>query len=73
MIDKEKIPEPLLNEMIDLFGEDNTEKIAKRLGYNYHALVWRTTDEKIKQKIGIRIFPLFVIIIIGIFLLNIFI
>lgn len=73
MIEKEKIPEPLLNEMINLFGKDKTEEIVKKIGYNYHALVWRTTDEKIKQKIGIKIFPIIIIIITGIFLLSIFI
>jgi len=49
---------------------ERAETIAKRVGYNYHALVWKISDEKFRRKIGIRIFPLFVIVVFGLFLVN---
>jgi len=73
MIDKEKIPNKLYQEMLFLFGEEKTEQIVNSVGYSYHGLIWKVTDEKFKRKYGIRIIPLFVLIIIGIFLLDIII
>lgn len=71
MIDKNKIPSPLLNEMMILFGEKKTEQIAKGVGYSYHGLVWKVNDEKFKRRFGIRIFPFTAIVIVVIILIII--
>ena len=70
MIDKEKIPNKLYQEMLYLFGEEKTEQIAKGVGYSYHGLIFKLSDEKFKRKFGIRILPLLVIFLIIILLLN---
>ena len=70
MIDREKIPNKLYQEMLYLFGENKVEQIANRVGYSYHGLFWKVTDEKFKRKFGIRIFPLFLIVLILVFILN---
>ena len=70
MIDQQKIPNKLYQEMIYLFGENKAEQIANSVGYSYHGLVWKVTDEKFKRNFGIRIFPLFSIILIIVFVLN---
>ena len=70
MIDQEKIPNKLYQEMLYLFGEDKTEQIANSVGYSHHGLIWKVTDEKFKRKFGIRIFPLFAIVLIIVFVLN---
>ena len=57
MTNKEKIPKLLLRERLELFSEEKTEKIVKRVSYSYHGLLWKISDEKFKRKIGIRIFP----------------
>ena len=57
MTGKEKILKPLLREMLELFGEEKTEKILKQVGYCYHGLLWKISDEKFKRKSGIRILP----------------
>ena len=70
MIDKNKIPDKLYNEMLHLFGEERAEQIAKKVGYSYHGLIWKVSDEKFKRKFGIRIFPLFGIVLLLVILLN---
>ena len=70
MIDKEKIPNKLYQEMLYLFGEEKTEQIAKGVGYSYHKLVYKVSNEKLKRKFGIRILSRFVIVLVIIFLLN---
>jgi len=44
MIDKNKIPDKLYEEMLCLFGKDRTERIAKNVGYSYHGLIWKVSD-----------------------------
>ena len=70
-IDKSKIPEPLLNEMIELWGEEMVEKVIKHHGYNYKKLTWLVIDHRFKKKYGIRIYPLFVFGFILLFALMI--
>jgi hypothetical protein len=60
MFDKEKIPEPLLLEMHELFGEVKTEEIARSVGYNYQRLYWAVLNEKFKRKFGVRLFVPFI-------------
>ena len=52
---KTEIPEPLFKEMNDLFGEKETERIAKSVGFNYHLLVMKVTAGRFKQKYGISL------------------
>jgi len=70
MIDREKVPEKLNQEMLHLFGQDKAEQIVNNVGYSYHGLIWMVTDEKIKRKLGIRILPLLAIILLIVFILD---
>ncbi len=72
MIDKEKIPNKLYQEMLYLFGKEKTEQIAKGVGYSHHGLTWKVTDEKFRRKFGIRIFPFFILIVIIFLIVNIY-
>lgn len=73
MIDKEKIPEPLLKKLFELFGEEETEKIINNTGYNYQSLVWKVEDENFKRKFGIKLSPLiFIIFLVSLFLIMLF-
>jgi hypothetical protein len=75
MIDREKIPAPLLEELLNLYGEENTEQIVDKVGYNYQRLTWMVTNARFKKKYGFKVFPLFLffmllIIAAGIFFLR---
>ena len=72
MEDKDKIPDKLYQEMIRLFGKEKTEQIAKNVGYSYHGLIWKVTDEKFKRKFGIRIFTFLITIVIILFIISIY-
>jgi hypothetical protein len=61
---KTEIPEPLFKEMIALFGEKETERISKSVGFNYHLLVMKVTAGRFKQKYGISLSTVSVILII---------
>jgi len=72
MIDKEKIPNNLYQEMLYLFGKEKTEQIAKNVGYSYHGLIWKVTDEKFRRKFGIRIFTFVIAIVIILIIIGIY-
>jgi hypothetical protein len=60
-IDKSKIPEPLLSEMLELWGEEGTIKAIRKAKYNYKHLTWMVTDYRFKKKYGVRLYPIFVV------------
>ena len=69
MIERKKIPEPLLQDLINLFDEEKTKIIAKNVGYSYHALVWKVIDEKFRRKFGVRLQLLFAGVVIVLFII----
>ena len=52
MIDKDKIPEPTLNELIYLIGENETKKYLEKNSYNYGAVSNKILKEKMKKRFG---------------------
>ena len=38
MIDKDKIPEPTYNELVEMFGKDKAEEIIIKCNYNYRCI-----------------------------------
>ena len=72
MIEKDKIPGPILKEMFELFGEEKTERIVNGEKYNYIAFVWRIQDEKFKRRFGFRLFPIFIVAMIIVFTISIY-
>ena len=73
---KTEIPEPLFKEMLNLFGEKETQRIGESVGYNYNRLVMKVTAEKFKRKYGISFGVVSIIVIvlfsIGLFYANVF-
>ena len=63
MIDKEKIPEPLYHELVELMGYDAAEKYLKENGYNYHGTSLKILSERYKRRYGKRFWIYFWIII----------
>lgn len=59
------IPEPLLKQMIELFGEEKATKIAKNVGYSYNILILNVADVKFKRKYGVRLSILFLVIVVA--------
>ena len=60
MIDKEKIAASLLEELINLYGEENTEQIVEKVGYNHQRLTWVVKNARFKKKYGFKVFLLFI-------------
>jgi hypothetical protein len=58
MIDKEKIPEPTYNELVDLFGIEEAEKIIIDKQYNFRAISLTIIEEKTVRFLGIQSFRL---------------
>ena len=73
---KTEIPEPLFKDMLNLFGEKETQRIGESVGYNYNRLVMKVTAEKFKRKYGISFGVVSIIVIvlfsIGLFYANVF-
>lgn len=64
MIDNGKIPEPLLNELIELLGEEKAHEIIIKSKYNYKTIFWKVQDEKFKRKFGTRLWPLIILLLV---------
>lgn len=73
MIDKSKIPEQTLKELITLFGEEKAKKILERESYNFRSISLLIIQEKFYRRFGIRL-EIFILIIgaIATFLYYIF-
>ena len=64
MIDKEKIPEPLYSELIDLLGYENAEKFLDSVQYNFRSINNKIISEKLKKRFGKRFWLYFWIVLI---------
>jgi len=70
MIDKSKIPEPILSDLIELFGEEKAEKILDNRLYNFQAITILILKEKFRRRFGFRLEIIFIIIaLIAIYLI----
>jgi len=69
MINKDKIPEPILEEMINLFGEEKAGQLANRVGYSYHGIVFIIINEKFRKRYGIQLIY-FIILVVIVFILS---
>jgi hypothetical protein len=64
MIDKEKIPEPLYSELIDLLGDEEAEKFLIKEQYDFHTISNKIITEKLKRRFGRKFWIYFWIILI---------
>ena len=64
MIDKSKIPEPILSDLIELYGEEKAEKILDNKLYNFQAITVLILKEKFRRRFGFRLDVLIIILII---------
>ena len=58
MIDKEKIPEPTYNVLVDLFGIEEAEKIILDKQYDFRAISLTIIEEKSVRYLRIQSFRL---------------
>ena len=56
MIDKNKIPEKTLEDLVELLGYDGAEAFLNDTRYNFHAVQQKIFSERLKRKYGKRIF-----------------
>ena len=64
MTDKEKIPEPLYSELIDLLGYEEAEKFLVKEQYDFHTISNKIITEKLKKRFGRKFWIYFWIILI---------
>ena len=50
MIDKDKIPEPTYNELVEMFGKDKAEEIIIKCNYNYRCISNKILTRHIVRK-----------------------
>ncbi|MFB6341294.1 hypothetical protein ACE1ET_06210 [Saccharicrinis sp. FJH62] len=70
MIDNEKIPEPLLSDLIELLGYDEAEKFLDKVQYSFPSVQNKIVGERLKKKYGKRILIYILIIFILLFLAS---
>ena len=52
MIDKDKIPEPLYRELIEMFGYEKAEELIDQEHYSFRMIQNRLILEKLKRRFG---------------------
>ena len=64
MIDKNKLPEPIYNEIIEVFGYEKAEEVVNKNNYNFRLIQISIISERMKQKYGRRFWIYFWIVLI---------
>jgi len=54
LIDKDKIPESIYDELVEILGQDEAEKFISKEHYNFRAISNKILIERLKQRYGKR-------------------
>lgn len=62
-IGKNNIPDPVYEELLQLFGKERTNRLMKRTWCNYYVIIFIIANEKFKGQYKISLYLLFVLIV----------
>ncbi|MCK4661483.1 MAG: hypothetical protein KAT68_01350 [Bacteroidales bacterium] len=67
---RNQIPEPLYEELVELFGKDKTEKIIQTERHDFRYLTMKILAERFRRKFGINFW---IVLAIGFFIWLIYV